>query len=192
MFLYTIYSVAVQRKNDHRERNNVTRKPSPARNSSVRVAVKDGAFSTPLANRVLSAEQFYEKIQQAIFEHRLKPGTQLIEGRLVEISGMSRARIRPILARLAHENLVTLIPNRGAFIASPSIEEAREIFFTRRLIEPAISTILCKIATPAQIKKLRQHVQHEAKAREQADRSAIIRLSGEFHTLLAALAGNRL
>lgn len=145
-------------------------------------------ISPPVA--VMTSEQFYQKIQQAIFEHRLPPGTQLVEERLVEISGMSRTRIRLVLARLAHENLVTLIPNRGAFIASPSVQEAREVFFIRRVIEPSVVTLLCGMAQPAHIRKLRQHVQKEAKARERGDRIAIIRLAGEFHVLLAELTGN--
>lgn len=139
---------------------------------------------------ILTSEQFYKKIQNAILEHRLVPGTQLVEERLVTLSGMSRTKIRPVLARLAHEQLVELIPNRGAFIASPSVEEAREVFFTRQLIEPAIIKLLCDSADSADIKKLKQHVQKEAKARRDGDRVAIIRLSGEFHILLAELAGN--
>ena len=139
---------------------------------------------------VLSSEQFYQKIQQAIFEHRLPPGTQLVEERLVEISGLSRTKIRLVLARLAHEKLVTLIPNRGAFIASPSVDEAREVFFIRRLLEPGVSTLLCQTASPAHIRKMRQHIQKESKARDRNDRVAIIRLAGEFHVLLAELAGN--
>jgi DNA-binding GntR family transcriptional regulator len=140
--------------------------------------------------RAMTSEQFYQKIQQAIFEHRLTPGTQLVEERLVELSGMTRTKIRPVLTRLAHEQLVTLIPNRGAFIASPTVEEARELFFTRKVIEPAVIKLLCERAESIDIKKLKQHVLKEAKARRDDDRTAIIRLSGEFHILLAELAGN--
>lgn len=144
----------------------------------------------PRGSATLTHEEFYTKIQQAIFEHRLPPGTQLVEERLVEISGMSRTKIRPVLARLAHEQLVTLIPNRGAFIASPTVDEAREVFFIRRVIEPAVSTLLCQMASPAHIRKLRQHAQKEHKARERGDRVAVIRLAGEFHVLLAELTSN--
>jgi DNA-binding GntR family transcriptional regulator len=142
------------------------------------------------AKRVLTSEQFYQKIQYAILGHRLAPGTKLAEERLVALSGMSRSKIRPVLARLAHEKLVELIPNRGAFIASPSIKEARELFFTRQLIEPAIIQLLCESAESTGIEKLKQHILTEAEARRAGDRVAIIRLSGEFHILLAELAGN--
>lgn len=169
-------------------------KPLKKKNAAgSRVAFDPAASPTQAERRpgrALTSEQFYQKIQQAIFEHRLAPGTQLVEERLVELSGMSRTKIRPVLARLAHEQLVTLIPNRGAFIASPTVAEARELFYTRHLIEPAIIKLLCDRAEPVDIKKLKQHVLKEAKARRDDDRTAIIRLSGEFHILLAELAGN--
>ena len=38
----------------------------------------------------------------------LPPGTKLVEERLAEIFGTSRARIREVLARLAHEQIVEL------------------------------------------------------------------------------------
>lgn len=62
---------------------------------------------------------------------------------------MSRTKIRQVLARLAHEQLFTLIPNRGAFIASPTVDKAREVFFIHRVIEPAVSTLLCQMASLA-------------------------------------------
>jgi len=139
----------------------------------------------------LTNDEVYLKLQQAVFEQRLFPGTKLLEERLAGVVGLSRAKIRQVLARLAHERLVTLIPNRGAFVASPSIEEAREVFVARRILEPGMVRLLCQDVPPASIERLRLHVAQESAARLQNDRSAIIRLSGEFHLLLAELAGNR-
>jgi DNA-binding GntR family transcriptional regulator len=109
---------------------------------------------------------------------------------MAEIFGVSRARIREVLARLAHEQTVELFPQRGAFVAKPSIEQARDIFEARRLIEPAVLRRLVGTLAPDKIQRLRQHVELEAEARQRGDKRTVIRLSGEFHTLLAELAGN--
>jgi DNA-binding GntR family transcriptional regulator len=82
-------------------------------------------------------DEIYERIYNAILEHRLPPGTKL-EERLAEIFGTSRARIREVLARLAHEQIVEPHPQRGAYVAKPSVEQARDVFEARRLIEPAV------------------------------------------------------
>lgn len=142
--------------------------------------------------KALSNDEVYEKLQRAVFEHRLKPGTRLVEDHLAEVAGSTRGRIRQVLARLAHEGLVTLTPNRGACVASPTVEEAREVFGMRFMLEPAMVKALAARRDPTQIARLRHHVQQEAAARAANDRPAIIRLSGEFHILLSTLTGNRI
>lgn len=135
-------------------------------------------------------DEIYEKIYAAILEHRLHPGTKLAEERLAEIFGVSRARVREVLARLAHEQIVELIPQRGAFVAKPTIEQARDVFEARRLIEPAVVRRLVTHLDAAAQARLQAHLDAEADARRRDDKRVVIRLSGEFHALVAELAGN--
>lgn len=135
-------------------------------------------------------DEIYEKIYAAILEHRLHPGTKLVEERLAEIFAVSRARIREVLARLAHEQIVELYPQRGAFVAKPTIEQALDVFEARRLIEPAVLRRLIETLTPEKLARLRGHQELELDARRRDDKRAVIRLSGEFHSLAAELAGN--
>jgi DNA-binding GntR family transcriptional regulator len=135
-------------------------------------------------------DEIYEKIYVAILEHRLHPGTKLGEERLAEIFGASRARIREVLARLAHEQIVELFPQRGAYVAKPTIEQALDVFEARRLIEPAVLRRLVDTLTPDKLARLRRHQELELDARRRDDKRAVIRLSGEFHSLVAELAGN--
>jgi DNA-binding GntR family transcriptional regulator len=146
--------------------------------------------STRRIERENTIDEIYEKIYVAILEHRLHPGTKLGEERMAEIFGVSRARVREVLARLAHEQIVELYPQRGAYVAKPSIEQARDVFEARRLIEPAVLRRLVDTLTPEKIARLRQHQELESDAHRRADKRAVIRLSGEFHTLAAELAGN--
>jgi DNA-binding GntR family transcriptional regulator len=135
-------------------------------------------------------DDIYERIYVAILEHRLHPGTKLVEERLAEIFAVSRARIREVLARLAHEQIVELIPQRGAYVAKPTIEQALDVFEARRLIEPAVLRRLVETLTPDKLARLRQHQELELDARRRDDKRAVVRLSGEFHSLAAELAGN--
>jgi DNA-binding GntR family transcriptional regulator len=149
------------------------------------------ARNTPArAEREKSVDEIYERIYVAILEHRLHPGTKLGEERMAEIFGVSRARIREVLARLAHEQIVELFPQRGAYVAKPTTDQARDVFEARRLIEPAVLRRLIETVTPEKIARLRQHQELEGDARRRNDKRAVIRLSGEFHTLTAELAGN--
>ena len=99
-------------------------------------------------------DEIYEKIYVAVLEHRLHPGTKLVEERLAEIFDVSRARIREVLARLAHEQIVELYPQRGAYVAKPTIEQALDVFEARRLIEPAVVRRLIETLTPEKLARL--------------------------------------
>src|SRR5450830_78956 len=103
----------------------------------------------------------YAHIFEAILEQRLAPGTKLSEEALGEIFGVSRTIIRRALSRLAHEGVVLLRPNRGAVVASPSVEEARQVFLARRLVERAITELAVQHATAEQLAELRQMVNDE-------------------------------
>lgn len=142
------------------------------------------------AAREHSVDEIAEKIAAAVLEHRLAPGTKLGEDRLATLFGTSRARIREVLARLAHEQIVELVPQRGAFVAKPTIEQAHDVFEARRLIEPGVLRRLIKTVDDVKLQRLRRHLELEADARSRGDKRAIVRLSGEFHVLLAELAGN--
>jgi DNA-binding GntR family transcriptional regulator len=138
-----------------------------------------------------SVDVIHQRVLTAIVEHRLPPGTKLGEERLAKTFGVSRTQIRQVLERLSHDSIVTVQPNRGAFVSSPSVDEAREVFAARRLIEPDLIRQAIRHAAAAEVARLRQHVQRESAAREANDKRAIIRLSGEFHQLIADIAGNR-
>lgn len=137
-----------------------------------------------------TVDEIAEKISAAILEHRLAPGTKLGEDRLATIFGASRAKVREALARLAHEQVVELIPQRGAFVAKPTIEQAQDVFEARRLIEPGVLRRLIATMDDVKQQRLRRHLEQETDARKRDDKRAIVRLSGEFHVLLAELAGN--
>ncbi len=162
----------------------------PVPKAAANAAPDDETGQEGAASEASATEAIYLSLLYAIMEHRLLAGTKLVEERLCEVTGASRARIRQVFARLAHEKLVTLVPNRGAFVSSPSVDEAREVFQARRVVEPALAAELAQRATPAKVRSLRRHAMEEDNARARGDRAAMIRLSGEFHILLAEMAGN--
>ncbi len=140
---------------------------------------------------VLRAESVYRALRRAIIEQALKPGMKLPEDSIGEQLGVSRTLVREAFGRLAVEGLVELKPNRGASVAYPTLEEARDVFEVRRGLERLVAESLAGRITPAQLTELEAHVRQEEKAHEQ-DGPESIRLSGEFHIKLAKMTGNAL
>ena len=127
-----------------------------------------------------SIQQIVEKVWLSIAERRLRPGVQLKEEQLAGIFAVSRARIRQALTVLERDGLVTIVPNRGAFVSKPSVEEARDVFFVRRTVERCIVERLCKSISKSDLKRLRDHVAKERVANANDITTDIIKLSGGF------------
>jgi DNA-binding GntR family transcriptional regulator len=134
----------------------------------------------------------YLEIYDAIMEHRLPAGTKLTEEGLGEIYGIARHTVRRVLAKLAADGLVDIERNRGAYIASPSDEEANEMFELRQALEALVMHKLIDKTRKSDFAALRDLVARERDAYMRGDRPQWIRLSAEFHIELAKLAGNSL
>src|SRR5215471_6428302 len=135
-------------------------------------------------------DRIYATIHEAVLDHRLPPGTKLKEVALADLFGVTRAVIRKVLARLAHTRLVDLRPNRGAVVASPTVEESRDLFAARSAIEGAIVKHLAAAATRVQLCELRTLHRAELDAYKRGDTRHGLKLSVEFHRVLSRMAGN--
>ncbi len=124
----------------------------------------------------------------AIHEQRIAPGTKLGEDEIGEIYGVSRTLVRAALQRLAHDRLVTIRRNRGAFVARPSAREAREVFEARALLEPRTARSAAERATRDDVALLERHLADEHAALAARDTGRALRLSGRFHVELARIA----
>jgi len=153
------------------------------------VLLSNGVMS-PDATPEARQTTMYESIVAAIVEHRLAPGTRLREERLADLFAVSRTQVRPVLQRLEHEGLVERQPRRGAMVSAPSREATKEIFAARRLVEPFLVQAVCAHCDRTAVRRLARIVKDESRARDANDRRAMVRLSGDFHRELAALAGN--
>ena len=86
----------------------------------------------------------FGRLHDAIVNGRVKPGTKLGEDEIANALAITRMRARKVLQQLSVVGLVTLIANRGAFVAKPSVAEAREVFSARRLIEGELAAQMAK------------------------------------------------
>ena len=130
------------------------------------------------------------RLTRAIVEHRLQPGTKLAEQKLADHFGVSRTLVRQALFQLAQNRLVRLEPARGAFVAAPSADEARQVFAVRRMLEAEMVRAFMRQVTPTKLRALREHVAREKQAVAQGDAPERTELLGDFHVRMAELMGN--
>jgi DNA-binding GntR family transcriptional regulator len=131
-----------------------------------------------------------DALTKAIVEHRLHPGTKLAEQKLADHFGVSRTLIRQALFQLVQKRLIRMEPARGAFVATPSSDEARQVFAVRRMIEIEMTRSFVRNVTAAQIKALKDHVAEEKAAVQRGDVAGRTDLLGDIHVRMAELMGN--
>jgi DNA-binding GntR family transcriptional regulator len=156
------------------------------------MSIADFPFA-PLGGAEDRAMAIRDQLREAIIDRRLAPGTKLGEVEVGALFDVSRTVVRQALQMLSFEGLVRTERNRGSFVANPSPEEARQVFDSRRLIEPALAAAATERIGPADVERFRLLLDEETRLMGQRGtsiRRAEIRASGDFHLELAALAGN--
>jgi DNA-binding GntR family transcriptional regulator len=135
-------------------------------------------------------EAVYQAILHALLEGKLRAGTKLAEPPLAEIFGVSRERIRKVLHRLGAERRLEMVPNRGARVPRPTLDDIRSVYEAHRVLEAGVLTQLVGQVDDALIDRLNAHLAEERAAATRGDRATSVRLSGVFHIHLVEALGN--
>lgn len=135
-------------------------------------------------------KRIVEVVYKAIIERRLPAGMRLIEIKLSEALKANRNHVRSALQELKNRGVVEIETNKGACVASPGRERAREVFEARRTIENTLLSKAMENATGKDYVALQQLIDDEKAAMESKSRPDMIRLSGEFHLEIGRIAKN--
>jgi DNA-binding GntR family transcriptional regulator len=138
-----------------------------------------GRVAAPLREQVLVA------LRQAILDFHLKPGQRLVERELMEQLGVSRTTVREALRELTSEGLVTVVPQRGAVVATPTPEDAIDLYEVRGALESLVVQRFVERANEDQVRRLEQAVQGFADASiRTADIRQILAAKDQFYVVL--------
>ncbi|QNH03345.1 GntR family transcriptional regulator [Pseudomonas sediminis] len=148
-----------------------------------------------MAEKTVTAKQqevqrIVDALAKAIAQHRLPPGMRLIEAQIVESLQANRNHVQVALQRLAMQKIVTIEPNRGALVAQPSAQEARDVFAARRAVERAIVEAITPAIMQQHAERIATQMTKERAATSSSDRRAIVRELSEFHCMLGEICGN--
>nr|WP_306632395.1 GntR family transcriptional regulator [Arthrobacter ulcerisalmonis] len=127
-------------------------------------------------------------LRSRIAAGELTPGSKLSEQALSTSLGVSRNTLRQAFTILAGESMVTRIPNRGVFVASPGAEEVREIYRIRRTIEPA--AVLWGGLSPKILEDMETIVQRAQDARNAGSVTDMADANQALHRAVVGLTGS--
>lgn len=144
-----------------------------------------------------SPSEIARRVVESILSQRLAPGERLGEQDLADLFGVSRTLIREALMQLQARGFVEVRSRRGWYVVEPSLEEARDAFSARRIVEAGILSAVVDShpdGKPLQsvVRTLRQHIAQEEQAIADADAATRAFLLADFHVCLAECMGHRM
>lgn len=135
-------------------------------------------------------DQAYDYLKEDILTGKLKWGERLNIYELTDRFGVSRSPIIKAIDKLAHENLVEIIPNRGSFIVLPTEKDIRSITELRIMME----NTGCKLATEKNYDRLVETLEENEKSYQvknnKHDFDKFLIYDRNFHFIIIKLADN--
>jgi DNA-binding GntR family transcriptional regulator len=143
----------------------------------------------PDPGNAASWQPIYDGVLNAIARHRLGPGAKLVEEEIADIYGISRTVVRAALQALARDGVVVLQRNKGARVAHPTPDEAREIFEARAVVEPPLAALAATRMRPEDARMLRRSIEAEHGAWHADNPREAVYHSADFHRQIARMSG---
>ena len=133
----------------------------------------------------------YEVLRDAIIKQVLKPGERLMETELAEEMDVSRTPIREAMRKLELEGYVVMVPRKGAYVASLSIEDITSLFEIRGALEALAAGLAAKRASSEEIKEMERNLLTEEELFAANNVFEMIEMDAKFHELIYSASRNQ-
>ena len=132
----------------------------------------------------------FNTLRDAILTGKLVPGERLMENQLAEKLGVSRTPVREALRMLELENLVELVPRKGAQVLDMSEKDITNILEVRSALEGLATSLACKKMTKEDLQQLKNMEVDFEKAVADNDVEHFVDIDEDFHDLIFAATEN--
>ena len=137
----------------------------------------------------------FQKIREDILTGVYKEHDELREVSIGEELGVSRTPVREALRQLELEGLVTIVPNKGAYVTGITPQDVHDIYKIRSLLEGLCARWATEHITGRQIEELEEIIllsefHLRKKSAEQAEQ--VSELDGKFHKVLYEASNSRI
>lgn len=150
-----------------------------------------GKSSLPaLAERVNRSEEAHAILREAISSGRMSPGQIHSVQALAEQLGVSRTPVREALLQLARQGLVEPVRNRGFLVVERSLQDVRDIFEIRLLLEPAAARAAARRANAEDVDRMQAHYHEMTAAARAGDADTMWKQDRAFHLAILEASGN--
>lgn len=136
------------------------------------------------------ADQVHETLRAALIAGEMEPGETYSVPTLTSRFDMSPTPVREAMLRLVKEGLVEPVKNKGFRVIEIQPEQLDQIIELRLMLEVPATVKAARVATPTQLKKLREIAKRVLSYAKSGNLTMYIKADTELHQTLMSIAGN--
>ena len=141
-------------------------------------------------NHMTLRERIVSSIRGAIVNGQLKAGTRIAEPELAERFGISRTPIREAFRQLESEGFITVVPRKGAIVASFSAQDVSNFYDLKMILEGYAARLATMALTESDLAKMESLNRQMETAAGKKDLRRVLDLHNEFHDVFLRSCGN--
>ena len=141
-------------------------------------------------NHMTLRERIVSSIRTAIVNGQLRPGTRIAEPELAERFGISRTPIREAFRQLESEGFISVIPRKGAIVASFSAQDVANFYDLKMILEGYAARMATMTLTESELTKMETINRQMETASAKKDLRRVLDLHNEFHDIFLRACGN--
>ena len=137
----------------------------------------------------------FQRLREDILSGKYKEHDELRENTLGKELGVSRTPVREALRQLELEGLVTIVPNKGAYVTGISSKDIRDIYILRSMLEGLCARWATEHITEEQLDELEEVIllsEFHMKKVSGNNADQVTDLDGKFHKILYEASDSRI
>ncbi|MCL2121817.1 MAG: GntR family transcriptional regulator [Clostridiales bacterium] len=135
-------------------------------------------------------EVVYVALREAIIKNQFKSGERLMETELADEMMVSRTPVREAVRKLQSEGYVIMLPRKGTYVTSLTIQDVNDVFEIRGALESMAAARAAERASSEEIAEIRQFIESEAILWDSTDLARTIRCDIQFHSMVYRASKN--
>lgn len=140
--------------------------------------------------RTVSAQDVYNYVRDKIIARELFPGSRIIEEELADALHTSRTTVRAGITRLNYDGFVEVKPNRGAFVAQPTLADMTHVYDLRVVLETMAVRLAISRITEAGLQRMERNLERQIELEKDYSMAEYVQLNQSFHWEIFRAAGN--
>jgi DNA-binding GntR family transcriptional regulator len=141
-------------------------------------------------NHLTLREKIVETVRNAIVNGQIPAGARVAEPELADRFGISRTPIREAFRQLESEGFITVIPRKGAIVASLSAKDISDFYDLKMVLEGYAARCAAKVLTEKELVKMEAVNRQMEIASTKKDLRKVLALHNEFHEIFLKSCGN--